>query len=117
DKYTSHIIAEGKVKAQRDFIDPSRKDLITVSVTGADEHGKNVLRMIGGYDDKQKVQFGMAPNASFYLARTEDGDREHRLEEDHWIMALEWMDSMGIRLISTSLGYAIKMDDPKENYT
>ncbi|HSZ72397.1 MAG TPA: S8 family serine peptidase, partial [Cytophagaceae bacterium] len=117
DKYTSHLVTEGKIKAQRDFIDPSRKDLITVSVTGADEHGKNVLRMIGGYDDKQRVQFGMAPNASFYLARTEDGDREHRLEEDHWIMALEWMDSMGIRLISTSLGYAIKMDDPKENYT
>ncbi len=117
DKYTSHLVSEGKIKAQRDFIDSSRHDLITVSVTGADEHGKNVLRMIGGYDDKQRVQFGMAPNASFYLARTENGDREHRLEEDHWVMALEWMDGMGVRLISTSLGYAIKMDDPKDNYT
>ncbi|MDB5258494.1 MAG: serine protease, partial [Chitinophagaceae bacterium] len=55
DKYTSHLVAEGKIKAQRDFIDSSRHDLITVSVTGADEHGKNVLRMIGGYDDKQRV--------------------------------------------------------------
>jgi subtilisin family serine protease len=117
DKYTAHMITEGKIKIQRDFIDPSRKDLITVSATGADGHGKTVLSMIGGYDEQAKVQFGMAPNASFYLARTENGDQEHRLEEDHWIMAMEWMDSLGVRLISTSLGYAINMDDPKDNYT
>lgn len=117
DNYTSHLVTEGKIKIQKDFVDPSRTDLITVSATTADGHGKTVLSMIGGYDEKAKVQFGMAPNASFYLARTENGDREHRLEEDHWIMAMEWMDSLGVRLISTSLGYAINMDDPNDNYT
>ena len=117
DTYTSHLVTEGKIKVQRDFIDPTRKDLITVSSTAADGHGKTVLSMIGGYDEQGKVQFGMAPNASYYLARTENGDQEHHLEEDHWIMAMEWMDSMGVRLISTSLGYAINMDDPKDNYT
>ncbi len=117
DNYTSHLVTEGKIKIQRDFVDPARKDLVTVAATTADSHGKTVLSMIGGYDEKAKVQFGMAPNASFYIARTENGDREHRLEEDHWIMAMEWMDSLGVRLISTSLGYAINMDDPKDNYT
>ena len=117
DRYTSHLVTEGKIKVQRDFIDSSRKDLITVSATAADGHGKTVLSMIGGYDEQGKVQFGMAPNASYYLARTENGDREHRIEEDHWIMAMEWMDSLGVRLISTSLGYAINMDDPNDNYT
>jgi len=117
DVYTSHLVTEGKIKIQKDFIDPSRKDLVTVAATPADGHGKTVLSMIGGYDEQGGVQFGMAPNASYYLARTENGDAEQRIEEDQWIMAMEWMDSMGVRLISTSLGYAINMDDPKDNYT
>jgi hypothetical protein len=29
---------------------------------------------------------------------------------------MEWMDSLGVRLINTSLGYSINMDDPKDNY-
>jgi len=72
---------------------------------------------VPGSDTLKQVQYGMAVNASFYLARTENGDREYRGEEDMWIMAMEWMDSVGVRLISTSLGYAIKMDDPNDNYT
>lgn len=29
---------------------------------------------------------------------------------------MEWMDSLGVRLINTSLGYAVNMDDPADNY-
>ena len=116
DPATSYLVRDNKILGQRDFIDRSRMDLITKSATSSDDHGRQVVRMIAGYDTSIKAQYGMAVNASFYLARTENGDREYRGEEDMWIMAMEWMDSIGVRLISTSLGYAIKMDDPNDNY-
>jgi hypothetical protein len=102
--------------AQRDFQDPARKDIITDAATSGDGHGRSVLEKICGYDPDLRIQSGMAVNAQFYLARTENGDKENRGEEDKWIEAMEWMDSLGVRLISTSLGYATKMDDPKDNY-
>lgn len=117
DPATSYLVRDKKILGQRDFIDRSRTDLIVKSATSSDGHGQQVVRMIAGYDTTLKAQYGMAVNASFYLARTENGDREYRGEEDMWIMAMEWMDSIGVRLISTSLGYAVKMDDPNDNYT
>lgn len=116
DKYLEHLFAEFKILEQRDFINPERKDIVTEKATDADGHGKRVLEMITGYQSEEKAQMGMAVNAQFYLARTENGNREYRGEEDNWIAAMEWMDSLGVRLISTSLGYAIKMDDPADNY-
>ncbi len=117
DPATSYLVTDKKILGQRDFIDRSRADLITKAATTSDSHGRQVVRMIAGYDTSLKAQYGMAVNASFYLARTENGDKEYRGEEDMWIMAMEWMDSVGVRLISTSLGYAIKMDDPNDDYT
>lgn len=117
DKMLKHIFEENKILAQRDFLEPEREDLITVKATDADYHGRMVLDMIAGYNATTRELTGMAPNSRFYLARTEHGDKEYRGEEDTWIAAMEWMDSKGVRLISTSLGYAIKMDDPKDNYT
>jgi len=116
DPATSYLVRDKRILAQRDFIDPTRADLMSKSATSSDDHGRMVVRMIAGYDTTLKAQYGMAVNASFYLARTENGDREYRGEEDMWIMAMEWMDSIGVRLISTSLGYATKMDDPNDNY-
>ncbi|MFN8414768.1 MAG: S8 family serine peptidase [Cytophagaceae bacterium] len=111
-----HLLDENKIKGQRDFIDGSRTDLIKTKATGSDFHGMEVMLRLAGYDSTKQHQIGMAPNASYYFARTEHGDREYRGEEDMWIMAMEWMDSLGVQLISTSLGYATKMDDPNDNY-
>ncbi|HXA02587.1 MAG TPA: S8 family serine peptidase [Cytophagaceae bacterium] len=116
DKYLTHLFNERRIIAQRDFIDISRKDLVDDSFPDSDYHGRIVLDMIIGYDPIDKTQVGMAVNADIYLARTENGAHEYRGEEDNWVRAMEWMDSMGVRLINTSLGYAIKMDDPNENY-
>lgn len=116
DAATKYLVEDKHILGQKDFIDPTRKDLITAAATTSDDHGRQVVRMIAGYDTSIKAQYGMAVNASFYLARTENGDKEYRGEEDMWIMAMEWMDSLGVRLISTSLGYATKMDDPSDNY-
>jgi subtilisin family serine protease len=117
DKKLKHLFDEKRIVGQRDFLAPEREDLITVKATDADYHGRMVLDMIAGYNVATRELTGMATNSTFYLARTEHGDREFRGEEDTWIAAVEWMDSKGVRLISTSLGYAIKMDDPNDNYT
>lgn len=108
------IFKEGRVKGIRDFIDPDREDKYA-QMTKGDYHGRNVWGYIAGFDEEKRKQTGLATGASFYLARTENGDKEHRVEEDDWVSAMEWMDSLGVRLINTSLGYST-FDDPEEDY-
>jgi subtilisin family serine protease len=105
---------EQRTLAQRDYLSP-KNNLFKVSETSSDTHGATVLMMISG--KSEKTQRGLAYKAKFYLARTDHGDKEYRGEEDLWIMAMEWMDSVGVRIINTSLGYALKHDDPKEDYS
>lgn len=68
-------------------------------------HGTLVWGAIGGYAPDTLI--GVARGASFALAKTEiscDGT-EIRLEEDNWIAAAEWADSIGADVITSSLGY------------
>jgi subtilisin family serine protease len=48
---------------------------------------------------------GPAFGASFILARTENDSSETPIEEDNWVAAIEWADSIGVDVTSTSLGY------------
>jgi serine protease AprX len=48
---------------------------------------------------------GAAPHATVALARTEDVGSETNQEEDNWMMAVEWADSLGADVIQSSLGY------------
>jgi subtilisin family serine protease len=48
---------------------------------------------------------GPAYGASVLLARTENDASETPLEEDNWVAALEWADSLGVDVISASLAY------------
>lgn len=59
---------------------------------------------------------GSAPEASFYLFRTEDAATESLIEEQNWAAAAEKADSLGVDMISTSLGYTT-FDDPSSNHT
>ena len=48
---------------------------------------------------------GIARGASYLLAKTEDIRSETRIEEDNYVAALEWADSIGVDIASSSLGY------------
>ena len=48
---------------------------------------------------------GTAPEASFALFRTENELSETIAEEDNWVWASEWADSIGVDITNTSLGY------------
>lgn len=80
--------------------------------TGSD-HGTLVLSTIAGIveDDFR----GIAPKISAYLYVTEDVSSETPLEESLWVQAAERADSLGVDILSTSLGYN-QFDENKYNY-
>ncbi len=77
-------------------------------------HGVNTLSTIGGYKVGQLV--GPAYKANFILARTENDASETPLEEDNWVRAIEWAESLGVDVTSTSLGY-LTYDFPYTDWT
>ncbi|MGO4770309.1 S8 family serine peptidase [Flavobacterium sp. W22_SRS_FK3] len=78
-------------------------------------HGTSVLSTMGGY--KENALIGTAPDASYYLFRTEIDADENPLEESLWVEAAEKADSLGVDIITTSLGYFAQRDNPNYNYT
>lgn len=113
-----HIFANKRILGIHDYVKPGRSGqlLFSTAESFSDMHGTEVLTAISGIDNQDQMQYGLALNSKFYLARTDYSLREWRGEEDNWIAAMEWMDSLGVRLINTSLGYAKGFSDPSENY-
>lgn len=113
--YFHHLFSKGLVKKYKDYIDPDSTDFFESKTTG-DTHGASVWKFIAGKDTNNHMVLGLAQGATFYLARTEIADKEQKIEEDKWIEAIEWMHKQGVRVVNSSLGYADKFDDKKENY-
>jgi serine protease AprX len=59
---------------------------------------------------------GTAPKAKFYLFRTEDAATEYPIEEQNWAAAAERADSLGVDMITSSLGYFL-FDDASFNHS
>ncbi|RVT71349.1 T9SS type A sorting domain-containing protein [Flavobacterium sufflavum] len=78
-----------------------------------DSHGTFVLSTMGAYVDN--VLIGTAPGASYYLFITEDVTSENPVEESLWVEAAEKADSLGVDIISSSLGYT-DFDNPAYNH-
>ncbi len=76
-------------------------------------HGTLVLSDMAGYIENQFV--GTAPDASYYLFRTENASSETPVEESYWVEAAERADSLGVDVINTSLGYNT-FDDARYDY-
>lgn len=67
------------------------------------QHGDATLSVIAGY--RPGILVGSAYGADYLLARTEEALGETPLEEDHWVAGIEWADSLGADVSTTSLGY------------
>ena len=67
------------------------------------DHGTKVLSVLSA--DAPEVILGTAPEACYWLLRCEDPETEMPVEEDYWVMAAEFADSVGADIISSSLGY------------
>jgi subtilisin family serine protease len=93
-----HLFTRNQIEATHDFV---RKQPISWKTVGT--HGTQVLSCIAGWDGHRYA--GLAPDATFLLARTERTASEWYSEELFWIAAAEWADRMGAAIINSSLGY------------
>lgn len=59
---------------------------------------------------------GAATEASYYLFKTEEAATESIKEIDNWVAAIEMADSLGLHIVSTSLGYTT-FDDEATNWS
>ena len=97
-----------RILGTRDFVDPE-SDFYSQHT-----HGMSVLSCMGGNIPGSLI--GTAPDASFYLFRSEDNSSEYPIEEDNWVAAAELADSLGVDVINSSLGYSL-FDDSSMNHT
>jgi hypothetical protein len=79
-----------------------------------DGHGTATMSALGGFYEGQLI--GPAFDVEFYLSKTEYGKTETPVEEDYWLEAVEWMESQGVEVISSSLIYK-PFDPPNEKYS
>jgi len=98
----------GQLKMTWDFVDNN------ASVNEDDAHGMQCLSILAA--NLPGAFVGTAPASSYYLFRTEDVASEFPVEEQNWLAAAERADSIGVQLISSSLGYNT-FDDASFNYT
>lgn len=98
---------EGRIVATRDFV------AHRPSVFCANDHGTMVLTTMAGFIPGRYV--GTAPKASYALCITEDTWTESRIEELNWVSAAEFLDSLGVDVINSSLGYK-GFDDTSTRY-
>ena len=73
------------------------------SVFCEDDHGTKVLACLAAHLPGYLI--GTAPEASYLLLKSEDSRAEYPLEEDYWAAAVEYADSVGVDIVTTSLGY------------
>ena len=91
------------IVATRDFIhDDSTVDDSRLKATEG-WHGTMTLSCIAGYTPGTLI--GPAFKASFLLAKTEVDTSETEVEEDYWVEGIEWAESQGADIASSSLGY------------
>lgn len=82
----------------------------TDSITGyTGSHGTKCFSTIAAITTEFK---GAATSAQYYLIRSEEYQTESPKEMDNWVVAIELADSLGVDIVSSSLGYAM-FDDPR----
>lgn len=67
------------------------------------DHGTRVFSALAA--EAEEVMVGTAPDATFWLLKCEDPETEMPIEEDYWVMAAEFADSVGVDIINSSIGY------------
>jgi hypothetical protein len=104
------VRATGAVLADSDFVAHDGDPYFSYLT-----HGASTMAFIGGYDPARLM--GVAWDARFVLARTEDDLSEHHVEEDNWAAALVWAEGLGVSIVNSSLGYRYDFTAPDSSYS
>jgi len=99
---------QGRLLGTKDIIKPNS------NIYAEDAHGANVLSIMTG--NLPGKFLGTAPDASFWLIRSEYAPSEYLVETDFWCSGIEFADSVGVDVVNSSLGYT-QFDDPAMNFT
>lgn len=99
---------QGRLLGTKDVINP------VSNIYSEDTHGAMVLSTMTGNISGQYL--GTAPEASYWLIRTEYSPTEYKVETDFWCSGIEFADSVGADIATSSLGYST-FDDSKMNFT
>lgn len=92
-----------------DFVQSMKGDMFTAS-----RHGTQVFSTMAV--NIPNVYVGTAPEASYWLLRCEDHQTEQLVEEDYWVAAAEFADSVGVDVINSSMGFH-DYDNPADSYS
>ncbi|UCB51689.1 MAG: S8 family serine peptidase, partial [Candidatus Zixiibacteriota bacterium] len=96
--------SEGRVLAEWDFVnDDGNTQNEPGDPSSAHNHGTLTWSALGGV--APGYLYGPAYGADFIIAKTEDVSMEQPIEEDNWMAGMEWADSIGAGVISSSLAY------------
>jgi len=96
-------LRQTRIAGVRNFVAPFINGDNSGDVYDGIDHGTKVLSVLAA--DAPEVILGTATEASYWLLRCEDPQTEMPVEEDYWAMAAEFADSVGVDIISSSLGY------------
>jgi len=99
---------QGRLLGTKDIINPAS------DIYAEDAHGAMVLSTMTANLPGQYL--GTAPDASFWLIRTEYAATEYKVETDFWCSGIEFADSVGVDVINSSLGY-YTFDDPSMSFS
>ncbi|MBC7776333.1 MAG: S8 family serine peptidase [Phycisphaerae bacterium] len=102
------VALQGRLIPGWDFVERD------AGVFEAAQHGTSVLSVMAANLPRYFV--GTAPDATYFLIKTEDTGGEFPIEEANWIAGAEWADSVGIDIINASLGYT-SFNDNKLSHT
>jgi subtilisin family serine protease len=78
-----------------------------------DAHGTSVFSIMAGNASGSLI--GPAYDSKFYLAKTEYVPTETNIEEDNYAAGIQWLESKGVHITSSSLGYSI-FDPGQKSY-
>jgi serine protease AprX len=99
---------QGRLLGTKDFVNQNS------NIYAEDAHGADVMSILAGNLPGSFI--GTAPDASYWLIRTEYVTTEYLVETDFWCSGIEFADSVGVDVVNSSLGYT-RFNDPIMDYT
>ena len=102
-------VMRDQIELTRSFVPDTHDNVFKIG-----GHGTAVTSLMAGsdYPDTHVLL-----ESQFYLARTENMFRESVQEEYNWAAAAEWVDSIGVDIIQSSVGYNIFTSGAAPNHT
>ena len=101
---THEALADIPVLATYDFVNDD-ENVDNEEGDPADSRNHGTMTMSTAMGNKPGAHVAPAFGASAVLAKTEDVSQEVPIEEDQWVAGLEWVETYGVDIVSSSLGY------------